>query len=110
MDSEKIQHLKDEIQQKLLEGMPNLNSVIEKYGVLGAVEVEFKLDTTRLQSRLELVDDPQGQEILSSALATIKDQKVETATEESKLSLACFRYYCPCMPGDHPNDCCWRFC
>lgn len=71
MNSETLQQLKDEIQQKLLESVNNagLYTVLEKYGVLEAraliVQWQCNLDLNKIKSG-DSVDQQQPNQLLSA--------------------------------------------
>jgi hypothetical protein len=50
MDSDKVKQLSRAIESKLLEILPNLDQLIQEYGVLEPIEVKFKIDLSKLQS------------------------------------------------------------
>lgn len=107
MDSDQLQQLKNEIQQQLTEILSNLSEVLQKYGVSGAVECELKLDTNKLQSRLQFRENLQGQEVLKSALALIEARRLELAIEDPKVTILDAIEQCPCQRHDPPDVCCW---
>lgn len=97
---------KEELQHKLPEILLNLSEVLHKFGVAGAIEIEVRLDLTKLQSILQDVDNPQGQAVLRSALENVEAQEIKLPIKALKYSLMDIVQNCPC----HDSDPDWAPC
>lgn len=109
IDTRELEQLKDEIsnklpeigfkegevEQKIPEIMSELSEIFEKYRVSEAVEIERKSDDT-VELKLKTNKPPFVAVGLLPNLG---------ATSTVLLRL---KEHCPCDPGDHPRDCCWK--
>jgi hypothetical protein len=115
MDSEKIQQLSDEIKLKLSESLFSLSEVFQKYGISEGVQVEFKIDPSKLQSsdaplNGEIRDFLLETEFQKASIESIEAQKLSLKKDEKlQILLACrTRRFAICPYGVHPNGKCWH--
>lgn len=121
MDSENIQQLSDDIYQKICESLSDLSEVFQKYSVSEGIEVEFRLNTSKIRSS----DVPDSQKVLlktegrkisleiefeKALLEIIEPQKFSLKIDEGlRILRLCSRNFQICPTGAHPNGNCWHF-
>jgi hypothetical protein len=115
MNSEKIQQLSDEIKLKLSESLSNLSEVFQKYGISEGVQVEFKIDPSKLQSSDAPLNGKIREVLLETefhkaSIESIEAEKVSLKKDDKlQILLACrTRRFAICPTGNHPNGGCWH--
>jgi len=115
MNSEKIQQLSDEIKFKLSESLSNLSEVFQKYDISEGVQVEFKIELSKLQSNDATLNGKKQDFLLETesrkaSIEIIEPQENSLKIDEKlQILLKCNgKKYQICPYNVHPNGNCWH--